>query len=117
MHWYLVFQQTGQGLPTTSWLDSLNIAHDDKTDADTLTLQGQSYNSYTVADTLRQLQNQPWFSQVNLQLVSSSPGAAAVGGQLDTINPVHFEIVVQVVAPSQQTQEQNSANNNSAKVQ
>ena len=102
-HWYLVFQQTGQGLPATSWLDSCNISHDDKTSQDSVTLVGQSLSAYTVADTLRQLGEQPMFSSVDLHYLTQPPIDS--NPHPGVVQPVRFEVAVQVKPQAQKEQQ------------
>ena len=101
MHWYLIFQQVGQGLPVTSWLDNLIISRDSKSGQDSVTLTGQSESAYSVADTIRQLNRQPMFGQVELHYMTQDDNAApttnagaSTVGQIS--HPVRFETLVQL---------------------
>jgi Tfp pilus assembly protein PilN len=93
MHWYLVYQQTGQGLPTSSWLDNLAV---NKTPlgAQSVVIAGESRNEGTVADAIRLLQQQPMFGQVNLHSVTQNnlPGPSLKGGP----SPLHFELEIEL---------------------
>ena len=105
-HWYLVFQQVGQGLPASSWLDKLDISHDEKTGQESLTLAGQSMSAGSVADTLRQLGGQPLFDSAELHFITQPSIAQAIAGQggpgvnpSQAMMPVHFEVGVKLKAP------------------
>lgn len=108
LHWYLVFQQIGQGLPMSSWLDTLGITRDDKTKVDSVTLNGQSLTADTVAATITQLQIQPLVSQVDLHFVNEDAAASPTDTKP---HYVHFETVVQL-KPQEQKPEAKDAQAN-----
>jgi len=109
-HWYLVYQQTGQGLPGSSWLDSINLASDTQTGTKSIVLAGQSLSEETVADTIQQLQKQPLVEKVELHMVQqpaptpvaapNTPGASAAP-IAQPLHPVRFEIGVQLRQPQE----------------
>ena len=91
LHWYLVYQQIGQALPTTSWLDNLSINRTDQ--AEQLALTGQSLSQDTVADMIEKLQSYPAFSSVTLNSITQP---ALAEQRKPGYHTVHFDLLVQL---------------------
>ncbi|HET6385709.1 MAG TPA: PilN domain-containing protein [Armatimonadota bacterium] len=102
-HWYLIYQQTGQGLPASTWLDTMTVnsapGEKDQPDKMTLILAGQSLTQDTVAETITQLQRQPMFQSVELHFVRNDTPVQSTGGPVPSNTPphtTHFEVAVQL---------------------
>ncbi|MCA1597322.1 MAG: PilN domain-containing protein, partial [Chloroflexi bacterium] len=106
LHWYLVYQQIGQALPATSWLDDLSVAKGPT--GEKIMLTGQSLSQDTVADTIERLQSYPAFTAATLNSITE-PGLAEQ--RKPGYHTVHFDLAVQLKgaqeAPNGQTPPKN----------